>query len=104
MRPTFRTFGGVLSPGLTSYHVVSGSTARQPSSDKLPSILIAPAAREIWNVSPARLVCAIRNEHCVNINIRNRAAIQMLDFIYFSLVVAWITFTDWLTRKARVKP
>src|SRR3954469_1507498 len=77
----FRTFGGVLSPGLTSYQVATGAAPFQPSSDNSPSILIDPVAREMCSVSPARLVCASSVWAWVNTSNRNAAATRRVNVI-----------------------
>ena len=48
----FRTFGSRLSPGLVSYHFVTGATDRQPSSSRFPSMTILPLSREMLTSSP----------------------------------------------------
>src|SRR6266852_9530583 len=50
--------GSMLSPGLISYHRSTRTASRQPSSDKFPSITIAPFARAMVYVSPRSDVCA----------------------------------------------
>src|SRR4051812_33559314 len=81
MRPTLRTFGGVLSPGLASYQVVTGVTLLQPSSDRLPSILIVPAVLEMRRVSPDIEDWARSAWACVNTN--NRRAATTTEAVFF---------------------
>src|SRR6185295_7417938 len=76
MRPTLRTFGGVLSPGLASYQVVTGVVVFHPSSDKSPSILMGPAVREMFSVSPAMRGWACSARDCSARRARKAAAIR----------------------------
>src|SRR4051794_34059314 len=117
MRPTLRTFGGVLSPGFASYHVVTGVTLCHPSSDRLPSILIGPVARAMCNISPASLDWASSASGRVSRHNRKAAAIRVFNVIGMSSEFVVVggsptgeaadsseAITGWVTRKAVRNP
>ncbi|PYR00832.1 MAG: hypothetical protein DMF96_02100 [Acidobacteria bacterium] len=66
--------------------MVTGFTACQASSDRLPSILIDPVVRVMRSVSPARLDCASSAWDCVSTKNRAATAIRVMDFIGMSSV------------------